>query len=120
MNDHDIPGVLKAAAEAGAKFAGYEMLRLPHGLAKLFEDWLTRHYPDRKDKVLAHIRAVRGGKLNDSRFGTRMRGEGIIAEQALQMFRVARRKTGISDSWPELATTAFCRPESGAQLGLGL
>jgi len=119
LTDHEIPAILNAAAQAGAAFAGCEMLRLPYGLADLFEDWLARHYPDRKEKVLAHIRSVRGGKLNDSRFGFRMRGEGIIADQIHQMFQVARRKAGIPETWPELSAASFRRPE-GMQLALDI
>ena len=72
-----------------------------------------------KDKVLNRIRAIRGGKLNDPRFGHRMRGEGIFADQISQMFHVARRKVGLPEDGPELSTAAFRRPE-GAQLRLEL
>ncbi len=68
LNDHELPSILSAAGEAGASFAGYEMLRLPHAVAPLFEDWLTRHFPEKKDKVLDRVRAIRGGKMSDSRF----------------------------------------------------
>ena len=80
LTEHEVPAIIKAAAQAGAQFAGYTLLRLPMAVAELFEDWLTRHYPERKSKVLARIRATRGGQLNDSRFGFRMRGEGEAAE----------------------------------------
>jgi DNA repair photolyase len=121
LTDHEIPSILNAAAEAGASFAGYEMLRLPYGVKEVFEAWLDRHYPERKEKVLSQIRSVRGGKLNQSEFGTRMRGTGIRADQVAQMFRVARRKAGIGDDGPELSAAAFRRLEGkGAQLGLGL
>jgi DNA repair photolyase len=119
LTDHEIPAILQAAAEAGATFAGYEMLRLPYGVKTIFEAWLAKHFPDRKEKVLSQIRSVRGGKLNESEFGTRMRGTGIRADQVAQMFHVARRKAGIPDDGPELSTAAFHRPERG-QLGLGL
>ena len=65
------------------------------------------------------IRAIRGGKLNDPRFGARMRGEGIFADQISHMFHVARRKAGLAETGPDLSTAAFRRPER-AQLGLGL
>jgi hypothetical protein len=69
--------------------------------------------------VLNRIRAMRGGKLNDPRFGSRMRGQGIFADQISQMFHIARRMVGLPEDGPELSTAAFRRPE-GAQLALGL
>ena len=117
LNDHEIPALLAAAAEAGATGAGYELLRLPHANAALFETWLATHFPDRKDKVLNQVRAMRGGKLNDSQFGLRMTGEGIFAEQIRRMFDVARRKAGLTNDQPPLSTAAFRRP-GGTQLSL--
>src|SRR5271154_6586514 len=72
LTEHEIPSILKAAAQAGARSAGYTVVRLPLAVAGLFENWLEQHFPDRKDKVLDRIRATKGGKLNDSRFGVRM------------------------------------------------
>jgi DNA repair photolyase len=119
LNDHEIPAVLAAAKAAGAGWAATEILRLPLTVAPIFEEWLERNVPGKKEKVLNRIRAMRGGKLNDPRFGARMRGEGIFAEQISQMFHVARRKAGLAEDGPELSTAAFRRPE-GAQLALGL
>lgn len=116
LTDHEIPGILKAAAAAGAKFAGSVPVRLPLAVAPLFEQWLARHYPDRKDKVLNRIRSLRGGKLNDSNFHTRMKGEGIFAEQIAAMFHLAVRKAGLDNPFPKLSTASFCRP--GGQLSL--
>ena len=119
LTDHEIPAVLAAAAEAGAKSAGHVTLRLPHAVAPLFEKWLETHFPDRKEKVLNRLRAMRGGKLYDSKFGQRMRGEGIFADQIDQLFDVARRKAGIAERGGGLSTAAFRRP-GGAQMELGL
>ena len=119
LNDHEIPSVLAAAKAAGAGWAGTEILRLPLTVAPIFEQWLEQNAPGKKEKVLNRIRAIRGGKLNDARFGARMRGEGIFAEQISQMFQVARRKVGMSGHGPELSTAAFRRPGE-AQLALGL
>lgn len=119
INDHEIPSVLAAAKAAGASWAYTEVLRLPWTVAPVFQEWLERHFPERKEKVLGRIRSIRGGKLNDPRFGSRMRGEGIFADQISQMFHVARRKAGFSEEGPELSTASFRRPE-GMQLGLGL
>jgi len=119
LTDHEMPSLLKAAAEAGARYAGYEMLRLPYAVAPLFEEWLARNFPLKKEKVLNSIRAVRDGKLNDPRFGSRMSGEGVIARQISKMFKVACRRVGLHTEGPELSIAAFRRPV-GAQLGLGL
>jgi DNA repair photolyase len=117
LTDHELPSIVKAAAEAGAQFAGMVPVRLPYAVKDLFEQWLARHFPERKAKVLAQIRGMRGGKLNETEFGKRMRGEGILAEQTMKLFRVACDKAGISQRGPHLSTAAFRRP-SGAQLDL--
>jgi len=119
LNDHEIPSVLAAVKAAGGRWAGMEIVRLPLTVAPIFLRWLEKNFPEKKDKVLNRIRAIRSGKLNDARFGSRMRGEGIFAEQIYQIFDVARRKAGFSDDRTEVSTAAFRRPE-GAQLGLGL
>ncbi|HEV2691626.1 MAG TPA: PA0069 family radical SAM protein [Verrucomicrobiae bacterium] len=117
LTDHEMPKILQAAAAAGATSAGFTIVRLPHGDKDLFESWLGANFPDRKEKVLNRIRAMRGGKLYDAEWGTRMRGEGIFAEQIAQMFEVARRKAGFKDDFPELSTAAF-RRAGGEQLSL--
>jgi DNA repair photolyase len=117
LNEHEIPAILKAAAEAGATGAGYTMLRLPHANTELFVKWLETHFPDRKDKVLNQLRTMRDGKLYDAQWGSRMKGEGIFAEQIHRIFEVARRKAGIKNDQPPLSTTALRRP-GGIQLAL--
>jgi DNA repair photolyase len=116
LTDHEIPSILREAARAGARFAGWTMLRLPHGVAALFEDWLEREFPGRKGKVLARIRDVRGGRLNDPRFGTRMSGEGAYAQHVAQVFDVARRRCGLADEGPDLRTSAFRVPDAQLRL----
>ena len=91
LTDPELPAILQAAAEAGATAAGYTVVRLPYAVAPLFEKWLATHFPDRKGAVLNRLRSLRGGKLNDPQWGTRMRGEGIFADQIGQLFEVARR-----------------------------
>ncbi len=118
LTDHELPGILQAAAAAGAHGAAYIMLRLPHGVSDLFGHWLDQHFPERKEKVLNRIREMRGGKLYDSRFGARGRGEGQFAEGIASMFEVACRKTGLDRSLPQLSTAAFKRPSSTQQLQL--
>lgn len=117
LNDHEIPAIVGAAVEAGAQYAGYVTLRLPHAVGPLFEAWLSQHFPDKKEKVLNRIRSLRGGKINDPNFGSRMRGEGIFAEQIERVFEVACRKAGILHRHAPLSTAAFRVPE-GAQLSL--
>jgi DNA repair photolyase len=119
LNDYEIPQVLAMCKDAGAGWAGTEILRLPLTVAPVFERWLDENVPEKKEKVLGRIRAIRGGKLNDPRFGSRMHGEGIFAEQISQMFHVARRKAGFAHAWPELSVAAFRKPQ-GPQLALGL
>ena len=116
LTDHEIPTLLAAAAEAGAQFAGYVPVRLPFAVKDLFDRWLSDHFPDRKDKIVNRIRSLRGGKLNDSQFGSRMRGQGIWADQLKSLFAWASEKPGITGSFPELSTKLFQRP--GGQMRL--
>src|SRR5262249_1832020 len=110
LNDHEIPAILAAAREAGALSAGYTMLRLPHGLPALLPQWLEQHFPEKKDKILSRVRDLRGGELNDPRFGSRMKGEGLIAQTVKQVFTVSRKKLGFPGK-PALSTAAFRRPD---------
>ncbi len=110
LTDHEIPALLAAAAEAGAVDAGMTMLRLPYGVGAIFEQWLETHLPGHKEKVLSRIRAMRGGKVNDPAFGSRMRGEGIFAEQTAALFKVAARKHGLDRPRPALSAAAFRVP----------
>lgn len=118
LTEHEIPNILQEAAEAGAVSAGYTMLRLPYAVKDLFESWVRQHYPDRAKKILNRIREVRGGKLNDSRFHARMRGEGFHADQIAQIFRLAEKKYGLDKPFPELSTASFRRNAFDKQLGL--
>ena len=111
LNDHEIPNLLKSAAEAGAQYAGYVLLRLPFGLKELFSDWLHQHYPDRKTKVLNQLAAMRDGSLNDSNFGDRMKGRGTAAAHLRRWFDVSRRRAGIPAPGPNLSIAAFRRAD---------
>jgi DNA repair photolyase len=110
LTDHEMPRLLEAARDAGAGFAKWILLRLPGAVAPIFEDFLRRRFPDRAEHVLSRIRQARGGRLSDPRFGTRMRGEGVFADQTKTLFDVACRKLGLSTSGPTLSTAAFRRP----------
>jgi DNA repair photolyase len=120
LNDHEMLNIFTAAANAGAADAGYTALRLPGAVAGIFEQWLERHFPDRKEKILGRVRAMRGGRLNDPRFGSRMRGAGFYAEQMEAMYRVARKAAGLGEraEIAELSTASFRAP--GQQLNLGI
>jgi DNA repair photolyase len=118
LNDREIPAVLEGARAAGAISAGYTMLRLPHGVKDVFTEWLKLNFPERLDRILGTVREVRGGKLNVSTFGSRMRGEGVYAEQVAQMFHVFRERLGFG-SMPDLSAAHFRRP-GGEQLSLGI
>jgi len=118
LTDSEAPAIAQAAAQAGARFAGYVPLRLPHAVKALFEDWLERHYPEKKKKILNRIRAIRGGRLNDPNFHSRMRGEGIFAEQMAELFRLACKKAGIEERSPRLSTEHFLRRPADSQLAL--
>jgi DNA repair photolyase len=110
LTDHEVPAILQACAEAGAQWAGYTVVRLPFAVAPLFEHWLEEHFPERKEKVLGRIRHLRGGeRLNDPSFKTRMRGEGIFAEQIRGLFHIGCRRAGIGERI-QLSTAAFRRP----------
>jgi DNA repair photolyase len=118
LTDEEIPAILEAAAEAGAGTASYIVLRLPHGVKELFADWLEAHFPDRRARVLNRVREMRGGRLYDAAFGTRMRGEGVYADQLRQLFELSRRRHGLDGAGIRLSTDAFRRPSPGGQLGL--
>jgi DNA repair photolyase len=116
LTDHEIPAILKACGKAGAKFAGFTIIRLPWAVAPLFERWLEEHFPDRKEKILGRIRSVRGGsRLNDPRWKSRIVGEGIFAEQVRSMFEVSCRRAGIGPR-AQLSTAAFRRPREQLDL----
>lgn len=96
LNEPEIEHILEAARDAGAQRATSIPLRLPWEVAPLFEDWLQRHVPERAARILARVREQRGGQLNDSRFGTRFRGEGVWAELRAQRFAKACARLGLS------------------------
>ena len=109
LTDEEMPAIVAAAAEAGAGYAAFLLLRLPMGVAEHFVRWLETHFPNRRDKVLARIRDARGGKLNDPAFHRRFRGEGEYAKHVRSLFLAAIRKAGLDQKPPPLSTTAFRR-----------
>jgi len=117
LNDHEVPAILDAVAVAGARRATYVVLRLPFAVKDIFLEWLDRHEALKKDRILSRLRELRGGKLYDSTFGQRMRGEGIFAEQIRQLFEVSARRAGLNRTEIKLSTAHFRRP-GGTQLEL--
>jgi len=109
LNHYETPSVLKAAADSGAQFAGYTVVRLNGQVSKLFKDWLEKTSPGRAKKVWNQIRELHGGNVNDSEFGRRMKGEGKIAEVIKKLFEINSRKYFNSGSFPKLATDHFRR-----------
>lgn len=118
LTDHELPGILKAAANAGARSAGYILLRLPHQVKALFDEWLERCYPDRRDRVLGLVRQMRGGALYDAAFSQRLRGTGPLAEQIHKTFEVFSRKYGLDGEPGAPSGGAFRRPAFSDQLSL--
>jgi len=112
---HEVPRILDACAKAGAQFAAYTLVRLPWAVAPLFEHWLEEHFPDRKEKVLGRIRDLRGNRLNNSQWHTRMTGEGIFAEQIASLFTVSCRRNQMC-ARPKLSSASFQRPTTQPDL----
>jgi DNA repair photolyase len=110
--------LLDAAAKAGATRAAFMLLRLPHELGQLFEQWLREHYPARADRVLNLLRDSRGGRLNDPRFGHRMRGEGPYARILSARFQAASRRLGLDRQRNvELDTSQFLHDPQAPRQG---
>ena len=115
LNDHEIPKLLEAAADAGASSCGYVMLRLPGSVRPVFENWLAEVRPEATERVIAKIKEVRGGEMSDSQFGRRMRGTGNRADQISALFKVFAKKYGLDGQPTPVRTDLFVPPsdESG-------
>ncbi|PSR53557.1 radical SAM protein [Adhaeribacter arboris] len=117
LNDHEIPELMRQAAEHGAVSAAYNIVRLNGSIGEIFRDWLAKNYPDRAEKVLNQIAACHGGKINDSTFGRRMTGEGKWAETIGNLFRMAKQKYLKDKQMKPYNYHLFCT-KAGKQLGL--
>ncbi|MGB0748184.1 MAG: PA0069 family radical SAM protein [Magnetospiraceae bacterium] len=111
LNDHEMDGILSAAADQGAIAAGYVLLRLPLEIAEMFKSWLETHRPDRAKRVLSLVRQCREGRTNDTRFGTRLRGAGPVADLIANRFTLARKRYGLERHLPPLNCDVFTVPE---------
>jgi DNA repair photolyase len=117
LTDHEMPAILEAAAAAGAKRAGYVLLRLPFAVKDVFTQWLDDHEPTKKARILDRLRTLSGGKLYSSEWGKRMSGEGIFADHMSSLFEVSARRAGLNQEQFSLSTAHFRRP-GGEQLTL--
>lgn len=107
LNQDEIPAILKAAADHGARTAGMTIVRLNGSIGKIFEDWLRKNFPERFDKVWNQICDMHGGSVNDSQFGRRMSGEGVFADMIHQLFRNTNRKCFAGREMPAYNLTSF-------------
>jgi DNA repair photolyase len=112
LTDSEIPAILAAARDSGAQSASYVLLRLPTTVTQVFFGWLEQFYPDRAAKVALLLRSTRDGKLYRGDFGGRMRGEGEVARQIEQTFRVFAERNGYRDESPKLSTEHFRPPKT--------
>ena len=110
LNDHELEKLLGAAHAHGAESAGYTLLRLPHEVAGLFREWLEWHAPEKAGRIMSVLYDLRGGRVNDANFGSRMKGLGHFADLIRQRFDLACRRLGLSREWTQLDTTAFRPP----------
>jgi DNA repair photolyase len=110
LNEHEMQRIMKEASENGASFSAYTFIRLNGAVKLLFHDWLLKNFPDRADKVWHMIENAHGGQVNDSRFGTRMRGEGSIAEMVNQQYKKYSKIYGLNAERWELDNNRFRRP----------
>ena len=110
LTDHEVEPLLEAAARAGARNAGYVLLRLPREVSPLVRDWLARHHPDRAAHVMSLVRQTRGGRDYDSRFGLRQRGTGPLADLLAQRFALAKKRLGLNRYIAPLDCSRFTPP----------
>lgn len=115
LTDHEIEPILEAAREAGAREAGYVLLRLPLEIKDLFREWLREEFPDRADKVISLLRSMHGGRDYTADFGIRQRGRGPYATQIAQRFRLTKKRLGLSEERIPLRKDLFIKPGNGGQ-----
>ncbi|KTC83082.1 Radical SAM superfamily [Legionella cincinnatiensis] len=121
INDMEMEKIMKTAAQAGAKYASYVLIRLPYEVKELFKEWLAKHFPQRAEHVMSLIRQMRGGKEYDANFGTRMRGEGEYANLLKTRFQLACKRFGLNtESEPYLNIQKFCKNKNSSAIQLDL
>ena len=110
INDHELEDIVVAVSETGVSRVGYILLRLPLEVEDLFVEWLQRHYPNRAERVMSHIRAMRGGVAYRAEWGTRMRGQGTYADLLAKRFELATKKVGLETEKSSPLRTDLFRP----------
>jgi len=110
LNDAELEAILEAVADTGCQHAGYVMIRLPREVNPLFQAWLEQHYPLKTSHVLALIRELRDGRLNDASYGTRLTGTGVFAQLIRARFQKACARFGLNRSRHDLSTAHFVPP----------
>jgi len=119
LNDHEMPSLLEAAAEAGAMAAFYSIVRLPFGVKEVFSNWLEAHFPDARDKILSRIEDAQGKTMSHPEFGKRLTGQGFWAEHLAQLFRVSMARFGFDEKTrPSLSAASFRRPVEQMEFAL--
>lgn len=116
LNDHELPGILRAARDHGAIQAGYTIVRLNDAVEGIFKDWLEKNFPDRAQKVWHLIQSCHGGEVHDSQWSRRIKGDGTVAQLIARQFRMHITRLGLNQKKISLDSTRFCRP--GQQLRL--
>jgi len=118
LTDSELENILQAGYEHGARTAAYALLRLPYELKDLFKDWLAIHYPLKAEHVMSRLREMRGGRENDSEFGSRFRGNGLFAQLLSQRFHLACERRGFNREEGKLDTSKFIKPNPNGQQSL--
>jgi DNA repair photolyase len=118
LTDDGLERILESAAELGARHAGYVLLRLPYEIKELFKDWLQNHYPLKAEHVMSRVRQMRDGRENDPEFGSRLRGQGLMAELLAQRFEKACRRLHLNDEPMGLDTSQFRAQKLAGQMAL--
>ena len=118
LTDHEMESILEAAAEAGAGWASWTLVRLPWEVKELFRAWLVEHVPLKAAHVMSRLQEMRGGRDNDPRFGTRMSGVGLLSELLRRRFEIACRRLGLAAGPPQLSRDQFRPPATNGQMGL--
>ncbi|MES2554643.1 MAG: PA0069 family radical SAM protein [Bacteroidota bacterium] len=118
INDHELFALVKAVSERGASSVHYQVVRLNGPNGEIFKNWLQHHYPDRAEKVIHQLEALHGGKVNDSRYGIRMKGEGAYSLNIERQFKVARERFLPVRSNPKMRTDLFIIPDESGQTSL--
>lgn len=110
LNDTEIPGIIQAAHDAGARWVHYVPLRLPGAVADVFREWLERELPDKKDRIVNRLKSFRGGRLNTNKFGERFRGQGPWSKEIKHLYQLGCIKAGFKERPAQLSTDHFIPP----------